>query len=368
MADRARLYSRQRYFLSIADTLYTLVLLFVFLKSGLCVNLENLVASNFGVKQLVLPVFLLVIFLLYFICSFPLNFYRTFTLEHKFALSKQSFSDWLFDQLKTGMISYPITLLLISVFFYMVYLSPRYWWVSISVFWVFFSFIFARLAPVMIMPLFFKYKALADQELKDRIIALAKKMQVGVLDVFQIDLSKKSLKANAAFTGMGKTKRVLLGDTLQDKYSNHEIEVILAHEFAHYKLKHIFKLLLFNCLLTFFLFYFIFRSSDYTLAVFKLNSLGSASSVPLFFAYFILFGILMQPLEAALSRRFEKQADLLALQATGAPEVFISLMDKLATQNLADRCPNALIKFFFFDHPPIDERINLAKSFKTTGN
>ncbi|MDP2831125.1 MAG: M48 family metalloprotease, partial [Candidatus Omnitrophota bacterium] len=186
-------------------------------------------------------------------------------------------------------------------------------------------------------------------------------MQIKLLDVLEIDFSKKTLKANAAFTGMGKTKRVLLADTLKDKYTLDEVEVILAHEFAHYRLKHMLKLIAVNSLLTLGLFYLIFKTSVYALGVFKLDSLVQLSSLPLIFLYFILFGIIMAPLEALVSRLFEKEADNLALKVTGSKEAFISLMEKLASQNLADRNPHPLIKFFFFTHPPIDERIKIAK-------
>jgi STE24 endopeptidase len=186
-------------------------------------------------------------------------------------------------------------------------------------------------------------------------------MQVKILDVFEIDFSKKTLKANAAFTGMGKTKRVLLADTLKDKYTHDEILVIMAHEFAHYQLRHIVKLIALNSLVTLGLLYLIFKTSFYTLGIFKLDSLSQLASLPLVFLYFLLFGILFQPLEAFVSRRFEKDADRLALKVTQDKEAFVSLMEKLAAQNLADRNPHPLIKFFSFDHPPIDERIKTAK-------
>ena len=223
--------------------------------------------------------------------------------------------------------------------------------------------VLAKLTPVLIIPLFFKYKKLEDETLRQRIFNLAAKMQIKLMEVLEIDLSKKSLKANAAFTGMGKTKRVLLADTLKDKYTLDEVEVILAHEFAHYRLKHIIKLIAANSLITLGLFYLIFKTSVYSLGVFRLNSLEQLSSLPLVFLYFILFGIMAQPLETAISRRFEKKADLLALKVTNGKAAFISLMEKLAEQNLADRSPHPLIKFFFFNHPPIDERIKIAKEY-----
>ncbi len=363
MADLAKSYSHQRYTLSIIDTFYSIILLLVFLGSGFSLSLESLIKYFSLPGYLSIAVFLLIILVFYYLLSLPLNFYAGYTLEHKFNLSKQKIGAWWMDQLKSGVLGYIIFLILILSFYWILIRFEQWWWLVISIFWIAFSVVLAKLTPTLIIPLFFKYKKLEDAVLRQRIFDLAQKMQVKLLDVFEIDFSKKTLKANAAFTGMGKTKRVILADTLKDKYNHDEVESILAHEFAHFQYKHIFKLIAINSLLTLGLFYLIFRTSGYLLGVFKLSSLTQLASLPLVFLYFMLFGIILQPLEAYVSRRFEKEADRLALKTTQNKEAFISLMDKLAVQNLADRNPHPLIKFFFFDHPPIDERIKIAKSY-----
>jgi len=360
MADLAKSYSHRKYALSIIDIIYSITLLLIFLGSGFSLRLEVFLKSINLPNYLLAAAFLLISSILYYLLNLPLNFYTSFTLEHKFNLTKQKAGAWWIDQLKSAILGYIIALILVLSFYWILGKFSQ-WWLVISVFWIFFSVVLAKLTPILIIPLFFKYKKLEDDLLRQRIFKLAAKMRIKLLDVFEIDFSKKTLKANAAFTGMGKTKRVLLADTLKDKYSHDEIEVILAHEFAHYRLGHIIKLIIVNSLLTLGLFYLIFRTSGHTLAVFKLNSLRQLASLPLVFLYFVLFGIIMAPLEALVSRLFEKEADNLALKETGAKEAFISLMEKLASQNLADRNPHPLIKFFFFTHPPIDERINLAK-------
>jgi len=362
MADSAKSYSQQKYLLSIIDMFYSIALVLFSLGSGLCLYLEDFIANSSLPGYLSIPVFLLVILFVYFLFNLPLNFYAGYALEHKFNLTKQKISSWWFDQLKSGVLAYIIFLILISGF-YWILAKFEQWWLAVSVFWIIFSVVLARLTPVLIIPLFFKYNKMEDEVLRQRIFDLAKKMRVKLLDVFEIDFSKKTLKANAAFTGMGKTKRVILADTLKDKYSHDEVEAILAHEFAHFQRKHIFKLIAINSLLTLGVFYLIFRTSAYFLEAFKLTSLSQLASLPLVFLYFMFFGIIMRPLEAYVSRRFEREADSLALKTTQNKEAFISLMDKLASQNLADRNPHPLIKFFFFDHPPIDERINFAESY-----
>jgi len=360
MSSLAKSYSHQKYTLSIIDTVYSIALLLIFLGSGLSLFLEDFLKGLNLSGFLLVAAYLLVISILYYLLNLPLNFYSGFTLEHRFNLSKQKPLDWWMDQLKSGILAYLISLILILAFYWILGKFDQ-WWLIISLFWIIFSVVLAKLAPVLIIPLFFKYKKLEDEALRQRIFNLAVKMKIKLLDVFQIDFSKKTLKANAAFTGMGKTRRVLLADTLQDKYTHDEIEVILAHEFAHYRLKHMIKLIVLNSLVTLGIFYLIFRTNVFTLAIFKLDSLTQVSSLPLVFLYFLLLGIIAQPLEAYISRRFEKSADLMALKVTGSIEAFVSLMEKLAAQNLADRSPHPLIKFFFFTHPPIDERIKIAK-------
>jgi len=363
MSGLAKSYSNQKYILSLIDTVYSIALLLFFLGSGLSLFLNNFLKSFDLPGYLLIAAYLLVISVFYYLLNLPLNFYMNFTLEHKYNLSKQGAGSWAQDQLKSGVLAYLLSLILL-LSFYWIFGRFNQWWLVISIFWIMFSVVLAKLTPVLIIPLFFKYKELDDEVLRARVFNLASKMQIKLMEVMEIDFSKKSLKANAAFTGMGKTKRVLLADTLKDKYTHDEVEVILAHEFAHYRLKHIIKLIVINSLVTLVLFYLIFKTSVYSLKVFNLESLGQLSSLPLVFLYFLLFGILMQPLEALVSRRFEKEADFLALKVTGNKEAFISLMEKLAVQNLADRNPLPIVKVFFFTHPPIDERIKIAKDYQ----
>lgn len=358
---KAKQYSSIKYTLAIIEIIYLLLLLFLFQSSGL----SKILAANIAqtVKSyLVIPFYLLVISIVYYFLAFPLNLYRTFILEHRFSLSQQKIGDWLKDQLKSGIIAYLIGLILISAFYYILKRYTHTWWLMVSLFWIFFSLIVARLTPVIIIPLFFKYKRLSDDTLRSRILNLAHKMKVRILDCFEIDLSKKTLKANAAFVGWGRTRRVILADTLKDKYSFDEIEVILAHEFAHYRLRHLLKLIVVNSLAIVLTFYLIFKTSNYALSFFGLSALSDIASLPLVTTYFVLCSIISEPLQNYISRKLEKNADRLALEVTGLKEAFISMMEKLSLQNLADRNPHPIIKFFFFSHPPVDERIAMARS------
>jgi STE24 endopeptidase len=362
LQDKAKQYYSAKYTLSLIETAYIITLLVLFQALGLSKILVSVISGISAKDYLVFPLYLVAVYIAYYTLNFPLNFYHSFVLEHTFCLSNQKIGDWLKDQLKSAIIFYLIALILFWVFYYILGRLPHAWWLVVSVVWIFFSLIMAKLVPVIIIPLFFKYKVLSDEILRQRIINLSDKMNIKLLNVFEIDFSKKTLKANAAFVGWGKTKRVLLADTLKDKYSHDEIEVILAHEFAHYHLKHIFKLIAINSLITLATFYLIFKSSRYFLDLLGLSSLQDIAAFPLIIIYFVIVGVILGPLQNYFSRCLERNADMLALKTTGLKSAFISMMDKLATQNLADRNPSLIIKIFFFDHPAIDERIKIAQS------
>ena len=360
--DKAKRYSCLKYSTAIIDIVYLFLLLFVFAASGLSKILAQALSGFIANNYLTVSAYISIVYLAYYLLNFPLNFYRSYTLERKFCLSNQRVASWLKDQIKAGIISYIIAVILISAFYYVIRHFFLTWWLIISLFWIFFSLIMAKLVPIIVIPLFFKYERLSDEVLRERIKNLANIMKMKILDVFQIDFSKKTVKANAAFVGLGATKRVILSDTLKDKYSYDEIEVILAHEFAHYRLRHLVKLILVDSLAIMLSFYIIFMTNNYVLGIFGMSSLWDIAALPVILMYFVILGIVMQPFENYISRRFERNADLEALKVTGLKEAFISMMEKLSSQNLADRNPHPIIKFFFFDHPSVDERVAIAKS------
>lgn len=362
--SQARRYSTARYSLELIGTVYLFVLLAVFAGLGVSKTLAREISGRLASNAAAIAVYFLAVYLAYYLFNLPLNYYRSYVLEHKFGLSRQSIPDWLRDQAKALILSCLIGAILVESLYYVLGVYPRTWWLVISFFWIFFNLVLAKLLPVVIIPLFFKYTRLSDGALRQRIISLADKMKVKILDVFQIDFSKKTLKANAAFVGWGATKRIILADTLKDKYSYDEIGVILAHEFAHYRLKHLFKLMAINSLASLLSFYVIFKTCGQALAFFDIASLPDMASLPVILMYMAAFGVVTQPLANYASRRMEMNADKLALETTGSKEAFISMMDKLASQNLSDRKPRLLIKLFFFDHPPVDERIAMARSYK----
>ena len=361
---RSKRYSTEKYRLAIINLAYLLAVIFLFQRLGFSDSLTDSLTRFSQNNYLIILLYCLIVCVGHYILFFPLDIYSSYFLEHKFSLSKQKIKDWFIDQIKAGLIGFIIFVILVQVFYFILRRYPASWWWLVSAFWIFFSLILAKLTPVIIIPLFFKYRPLSNEQLRERILNLARRMKIKILDVFEIDFSKKTLKANAAFVGMGKTKRVLLADTLKDKYTEDEIEVILAHEFAHYQMKHLLKIILINSLATILCFYIIFTTHNYLLNYFNLVSLSDVSSLPVIIGYLVIWGIITQPLTNYLSRIFEIRADKAAIKITKLKDAFVSMMEKLSQQNLADRNPSRIIKFFFFDHPPIDERINLAKTIE----
>jgi STE24 endopeptidase len=296
----------------------------------------------------------------YFIINFPLEFYRSYKLEHRFGLSREKFPHWFADQLKEFFVGFLIFIILIEGFFYFLRYHPDNWWWISSIFWILFSVILARLFPVLIIPLFFKYERIENADLRQRILNLAKRMAVKIIDIYQIDFSKKTTKANAALLGLGKSKRVVLTDTLQGKFSPEEIEVILSHEFAHFRLKHLIKMLILNSGVTLFIFYLLSKFAGIIFSRLNLD-LADIAGLGIWIFCFASLQFCLLPLLNWISRNMERNADRLAINYTGLKGAFISMMEKLSQQNLVEQKPAAWIKVFFFDHPPVSERIAMVE-------
>ncbi|MDD5255622.1 MAG: M48 family metallopeptidase [Candidatus Omnitrophica bacterium] len=356
----AQRYAYARYAFAITDTAFLCAALLVFQASGLSALLAQKTTLLYPHRFYSLLAYTGVSFLGYSLLAFPLHFFQSFVLEHRFQLSRQRFGAWLLDRCKEGAISYLIIMVLLCVFMVTAERFARHWWLLLSLFWVFFSVLLAQIAPLVLIPLFFKCRKTEDQGLRQKVLDLAAKMRIKLLDVYEFDLSSKTIKANAALTGMGRSRRVLVADTLKANYTHEEIGVIIAHELAHHKLRHIPKLIAVNGASTLALFYLVYKTSPALLRYFAVPSLVDLGALPLLMLYALAFAVVTQPLGNFISRQFERNADACALRVTGDYGAFISAFQKLSAQNLADHAPHPLIKFFFFDHPPIDERIATA--------
>jgi len=225
------------------------------------------------------------------------------------------------------------------------------------------SVVLSQIFPIIIFPIFYKVVPLNDKELKTKISSLAKNAGIKVENVFSFDMSKNTKKANAAFTGLGKTKRIILGDTLLNNYSKDEIETVIAHELGHYKHKHILKNILFGTAASFLTFFIISILYKSTLSWFDFSAINQIAALPLLSLWAMLIGLIKSPIGNILSRKYEYEADQYAIESTNKPLSFINTLNKLTDQNLGDREPHPFIEWFFYSHPSIKNRITAINNF-----
>jgi STE24 endopeptidase len=248
------------------------------------------------------------------------------------------------------------------VFYVFLKLTGWLWWLWFSLFIFFISVFLARIAPVIIFPIFYKFKELESDEIRERITALLEGQGISIKGIYSFNLSKDTKKANAGFTGIGRSKRIILSDTLIGQFTPDEIAVVFAHEMGHYRKRHIVKSIVLGSASIFVSFFLCGELYRLTLAVMGYGHVYDIAAIPVLFLYLSLFSLVTMPLSNALSRRYEREADRYALEATRDRDSFISAMEKLADMNLADRDPNPVTEFMFYSHPSIKKRIAFARN------
>lgn len=358
--EKVKRYATIKHTVAIVDIIYMLCLLTAFQLTGASGALRELCKSFAQHQTLVVLGYSLMMLVAYFILNLPLSFYSSYIVEHRFELSNQRFPQWMGDYVKASVLGAIVFTVLIEGFSYFLRHFPDAWWWMCSIFWIFLSVVIARIFPVIVIPLFYKYKRIDNEDLRSRIMNLSQKMGVKVLDVFGIDFSKKTTKANAALVGLGGSKRVILADTLEGKFSHEEIEVILAHEFAHQRLRHLVKLVTLNAAVILAAFYLFYIFGPAIFGGFNI-AISDIAGLPVWIFLFTLLQLLLTPVLNLISRVMEKNADRMAIEVTGRRQEFISMIEKLTDQNLGQRKPPLWVKIFFYDHPPTEERVALAR-------
>jgi STE24 endopeptidase len=241
---------------------------------------------------------------------------------------------------------------------------PDTWWLFAASAWIIFTVVLVRIFPVVLIPLFYKYSSIEGENLKDEIFKIAEDSGIDLIDVCKIDFSRKTTKANAALVGLGRTRKVILSDTLLSEFNTDQIKAVVAHEFGHYKYRHISRLLLFNSITTVAGFFFLYFFADAIVNISGAKGIFDIYIMPLLFLIVTLSGIFLMPLQNWFSRRLEKQADRFSLEFMSSAEPFIEAMRGLARINLAEIDPPLLKKIFLYNHPTIKERISFAQIYK----
>jgi len=356
-------YNNTKLAIGICKAVVSFIFLYLFIALGYSLSLQKYIHSFAENTYLVFILFVLVIGIFSSVLFMPVNIYTGFYLEHKYNLSNQTFFKYFLENVKSLLVGLVIGIPILLLFFYVINQFGDLWWIVFASAMFLISVVLSQLFPIVIMPIFYKVIPLQDEELKTRINNLAKGAGIKVENVFSFNMSKNTKKANAAFTGLGKTKRIILGDTLLNDYTKDEIETVIAHELGHYKHKHIVKNLIFGTVssfLTFFTLSILYKNS---LSWFDFENITQIAAIPLLSLWAMIIGLIQSPIGNILSRKYEYEADRYAIESTGKPESFKNTLNKLTDQNLGDREPHPFIEWFFYSHPSIKNRINAIKDF-----
>jgi STE24 endopeptidase len=297
------------------------------------------------------------------VVGIPFDIYHTFVLEKKYGFSTITWRLWLTDLIKSVIISVVLMGFLLSAFMAFIIYLPKSWWFWAWVFFTMFEILLMWLYPVLIAPLFNKYEPIKDEELKEKITLLLAKVGLKAKGIFQVDEGKRSKHTNAYFTGIGKTKRIVLYDTLLDSHSHEEILAVLAHEIGHWKKKHILKQLIFMIVLSLVGLYFVYLVVNWPplYGAFGLKYTPVYAGLLLVSIYLSCIGFFFSPIGAIISRRYEREADKMAHELVGTSEPMINALKRLAKDNLSNLHPHPLYVWFYYSHPPLIARIEYLK-------
>ena len=364
----AKRYNNLKLAIGIGEGIASFILILLFVWLGYSIELEKYLSNFLENSYILFLSFVIVVGFAGSVLSFPVSYYTGFYLEHKYNLSNQTFFKWILEGLKGLLVSLVIGIPILLIFYFSLNYFGNIWWLPFATIMFFISVVLSQIFPILIFPIFYKITPIEDEKLKQRITKLARDANLKVENVYKFNMSKNTKKANAAFTGLGKTKRIILGDTLLENYSTEEIETVIAHELGHYKKKHIIKNILIGTVssfLTLFLIAFLYKNS---LSWFDFTNITQVAALPLLALWSMLIGLIQAPLGNILSRKFEYEADEYAIFETKNPFAFKKTLEKLTEQNLGDKEPHLFVEWFFYSHPSIKNRISAIDKFAEEHN
>ncbi len=297
------------------------------------------------------------------VAGIPFDIYDTFVLEKKYGFSTITWRLWLTDLIKSVIISAVLMGLMLAAFMAFILYLPGTWWFWAWIFFTIFEILLLWLYPVVIAPLFNKYEPIKDESLKEKITSLMAQVGLKAKGIYQVDEGKRSKHTNAYFTGIGKTKRIILFDTLLASHSPEEILAVLAHEIGHWKKKHILKQLIFMIVASLIGLYFVYLIVNWPplYSTFGLKYKPVYAGLFLVSLYLSCAGFFLSPIGAAIMRRYEREADKMARDLVGTSEPMINALKRLAKDNLTNLHPHPLYVWFYYSHPPLIERIEYLK-------
>jgi STE24 endopeptidase len=363
--QQAKAYARIQKRLMLVDLGVSGAYLLAWLFFGWSVRLREALSVITSNEWLLVALFALIFGSIMGLISLPLSYYEGYILPHRFGLSNQTLGGWIGDQVKAALVGGVLGLLLLEVVYAVLRLAPETWWLWATGIMILFNVLLANLAPVLLYPIFYKFKPLGEEyaELEKRLLRLADQAHTRVRGVYQFDMSRRTKAANAALTGLGNTRRIILGDTLLTEFTPDEIETVLAHELAHHVHKDILLGILVESGILLAGFYLASLVLDWGVAAFGMSGVGDIATLPLLGLAFGVFGLVTMPLTNSYSRWREHLADEYALKVTRNGPAFASAFTRLANQNLADADPPAWEEFLLYSHPALSKRIAMAQAY-----
>ncbi len=311
-------------------------------------------------------VFFIAVGVLLFMLELPFDYYNTFVIEEKYGFNKSDFKTWTFDNLKGELLSVVFLVVVMAPLLWTIHLSPNYWWLWGFIIIASVQFIVVVIYPVLIAPLFNKFEPLEDRELVAAVEKLVKSVGMRSGGIFKMDAGRRSTHSNAYFTGFGKTKRIVLFDTLLERHTHDEILAVLAHELGHFKFKHIWRIYAVGqlaALVGLYVSHFMLKW-ELLYSTFGLNLSQSYIALFLIGIFWLKISFFVKPFYAATSRRFETQADAFAANLQENPQSLAAALKRIGAQNLSNLTPHPFYVWFYYSHPPLPERVALLEDRK----
>jgi STE24 endopeptidase len=297
------------------------------------------------------------------VIELPFAWYQGFWLERRYGLSTQILPHWLADHVKAAVASVGVMVAGLSAIYLAMRWTPAWWWAVSAALFVVAMVGLARLAPVLILPVFYRVRPLSRPELSARLMALGARAGAPVIGAYEWALGGHTRKANAALAGIGRSRRILISDTMLDAYSEDEIEVILAHELSHHVHHDLWRGMALQAATIVAGFYVAAAVLEWAVPWLGLRGITDVAGAPVLLLVAGVFSFAMLPLGNAMSRAQERRADRFALGLTRNPAAFVTAMRRLSQQNLAEEQPSRLARWLFYSHPPMRERIAAAQAW-----
>jgi len=362
MLLKSKTYQKDKNLLSFYSGIFHIILIGLFLYTDIFDSLIHMVSqTNSPVWQGLF--FFWILFLVEAVITIPFSLWSTFRVENKYGFNRMTGGLFIADFFKETILGLIISGLLLGGLLFLASSGMRYWFVIAWGLWFFFSVLLSILYPIVIAPLFNKFIPLEDEELLEKIKTIMNKSGITLTNIYRMDATKRSTHGNAYFTGLGKSKRIVLFDSLLEKHDHNEICAILAHEAGHWKKKHILKRLVSMTFISLALLFLLDKFLTLDLESIGLQIAGNPVWIKLWFLSMIMgpIGFLLSPIGAYFSRKHEYEADQFSVDLMGESDSMVRALSRLSKDNLTQLNPHSLVWKWTYSHPPILKRLAYLK-------